>query len=102
MTPDNAAAIVATVLRSETATAYSPTNPNFGIIVMVDEVWLGTDYVEYVRIDGLGIQGHATSVTISTTAGSFTPGHEDASDPNDREVRIANRVLSAINAVIVA
>lgn len=99
MNPDNAAAIVASVLRTESATAYAPTNPGYGLIVITDELWLGTAYVEYVRIDGLATRGYADTVELHTTAGTF-----DSSESADPEpiAGIARRIRDAINAVVTA
>lgn len=97
ITPDEVADIVAKSLDAETATAYAPTNPMFGIIVVVDETWIGSQFLEYVRIDGLMTRGHAVEVRLSTTGGNFCSGQDDPSDLNDREVRIANRIMTAIN-----
>lgn len=97
MTPDAAAAIVATVLRADTATAYAPTNPAYGIVIIPDETWLGTAYVEYVRVDGLQTRGHAESVELHTTDGTFSD-----TDTHARESAVAARIRDAINAVITA
>ncbi len=97
MTPDAAAAIVATVLRVDTATAYAPTDPRYGIVVVPDETWIGGEFLEYVRIDGLSTRGHAESVILHTTAGNFSD-----TDTHAREHAIAARIRDAINAVILA
>lgn len=96
MSPDSAAAIVATVLHADSATAYAPTNPAYGLIIIPDETWLGGDHLEYVRIDGLISHGYAVSVELHTTAGTFSDTQLD------RESTIAARIRDAINAVIAA
>ena len=99
MTPDAAAAIVATVLRADSATAYAPTDPGYGLVIVPDELWLnqGT-LVKYVRVDGLTTRGHATAVEIHTCgAGIITSG-----DLDDGHKQIAARIRDAINAVVLA
>ena len=100
MSPDTAAGIVATVLHAATATAYAPTDPNYGIVVIPDGTWIGAAYVEYVRIDGLTTHGYATSVELHTTGGNATS--EWADIPGDTLAPIAIRIRDAINAVVTA
>lgn len=94
ITPDATAAIVATVLGVNSATAYTPTDPRFGVIVIPDETWLGRDYVEYVRIDGLQTSGYPTAVELHTTAGTFSD-----TDAHAHEHTVAARIRDAILAV---
>jgi hypothetical protein len=97
MTPNAAAGIVATVLRVESATAYAPTDPAYGLIVIPDETWLGTAYVEYVRVDGLASRGYAENVELHTTEGTYQASEDDTPAGN-----VAARILDALNAVVMA
>lgn len=100
ITADNAAAIVATILRASTATAYAPSDPRYGIIVIPDETWLDAAHVVHVRIDGLAVHGYVTGVEIQTSAGIINDDSDD-SDPIGR-LKLPARIRDAINAVIAA
>ena len=101
MTPDAAAAIVATVLKVPTATAYAPTDPTYGVIVMTDPVWFGAELLEFVRIDGLTVHGYVSTVELRIAGYTYTSGEADGM-LDARIIHIADRIRDAINAVIVA
>ena len=101
MTPDTVAGIVASVLNVDGATAYAPTDPAYGIIIITDELWLnGGTLVKYVRVDGLETHGYVTDVEIHTCgAGIITA--PDSDDPHGTR-HPAARIRDAINAVLSA
>lgn len=98
---DAVATIVATVLRTDSATAYAPNDPHYGIVVIPDELWLNSEtLVKYVRIDGIGTRGYVTGVEIHTCgAGIITA--PDADDKYGKN-HVCARIRDAINAVILA
>lgn len=98
---DTIGGIVAAVLRAGTATAYAPTDPASGVIVIPDETWLGgSDMVRYVRIDGIGTRGYATGVELHTDSG--ISGCDPLPGDDAHISGIACRIRDAINAVIEA
>ena len=101
MTPDTVSGIIASILNASGATAYAPTDPAYGLIIIPDELWLNRDtLVEYIRIDGLTTHGYVTDVEIHTCgAGIITAS--DSDDPYGTR-HPAARIRDAINAVLSA
>ena len=101
MTPDTVAGIVASVLNVDSATAYAPTDPAYGLVIIPDELWINREtLVEYIRVDGLETHGYVTDVEIHTCgAGIITA--PDSDDPHGAR-HPAARIRDAINAMLSA